>query len=340
MNSSVIRWRRASASAAVLTAALVSMLFLAARSSAQLPQCNFGTRTRPVIGLPGDFAGRALRGGALDAALKANPNATARYSRLFHMTPRMVRLAFSRLHTSVLRHDIQLTVFERRAASSSETIGRRRLLIPARTPAYLFADNTVAILLPGGNPVQYATLDTDDERALTGARSAIVPIERGPVNESDPVSDRDNRDAFSEFLQDSTGGPEKSSMTEDVLAPFAIEALYRWVHGTRRDSGFSLVPVSIEAGGLAMGIHGNSGRYSPIVTDPGAIVLRPGPRGGKVGFGAGSGNESGMTDGPAGSGEIRGEAGVVPEPSPIVALALGASSMGILVCRRRRARLP
>ena len=290
---------------------------------------------RPERLPPGSFLKEPAKDiNELQLQLLKREEVSNRYAKTINMTPRMIRMAFSRLHLTTLPNDQALDVYYCHPTPKGEVIGHKKRRFRAGTKIFALADGTAALIQTCGNPTKQlktlaSIISRDPSKFATGhpADPDLIP----DWDPTEPVLARTNpdialdvRDAvatndFEEIPNSLLNIPEEPNLAITRLAPYSEQTLGEWVRGIPRGSFNFLGPGLGIAGGLAgIGAAISGSKTSPDVVLPAA----PPPSGGTT---------------PPGGGIITPGGGAVPEPGAIGLLSsIFVVSFGFLWLKSRR----
>ena len=287
---------------------------------------------------PGSFLKEPARNiDELQLQLIKRPEVSSRYAHTINMTPKMIRLAFSRLHLTALKSDSYLEVYYCHPTSAGEVIGFKKRRFKTGTKVFALADGTPALIQLCGNPTrQLQTL----ANSLHRSRANIAMGQPGSGDlipdwdPTEPVIARSTPEIaleptsptpvdFEEVPNSLLSIPEEPSLPISRLAPYSEQTLSEWVRGIPRGSFNFLAPGLGIAGGLAgIGFGLTGGRTSDT-----GITLTPNPSSGTTPQGPGPGGVI-IPTGPS----------LVPEPGSIALAIVTAASGGMFWLRTRRSR--
>ncbi|MCW3100960.1 MAG: hypothetical protein JWL77_6578 [Chthonomonadaceae bacterium] len=255
---------------------------------------------------------------ALNRQVQTDRLVAERYARLYGMSPDMVRSAFSKLQLSTLSED---HIYEVHYVHPGEKIGYKLRRVRKGTVIYRMPDGTPALVRVCGNPIR-----ATHPKAVRGAfrrapepgqpESALdfqpyEPLEASASPSPVPSPEMRVGEPYTGFVPlTDLPGPTEIPFTPDVLSPATAAATA--VHTVSSFAGAAPILGALGALGGVAALAGGSGGGGG---GGGGIIIPPGGGGGGVGPAA------------------------TPEPNAVfLGLALLASSGGILVLRRRKAK--
>ena len=246
---------------------------------------------------PGSFLKEPVQNiDELQLQLLKRSDVSNRYARTINMTPRMIRLAFSKLHLTTLQGDQALEVYYCHPTAKGEVIGYKKRKFKSGTKVFALADGTPAMIQICGNPTRQLktlanSISRDPGKFSTGhpADPSLIP----DWDPSEPVLARanpeialDNRpiittNDFEEVPNALLNIPEEPNLPISRLAPYSEQTLGEWVRGIPRGSFNFLGPALGIAGGLTgIGLSINGGRTpgstGSIPSLPGIDPIIPG----------------------------------------------------------------
>jgi len=251
-----------------------------------------------------------------------DPVVRARFSRIFHLSPEMVRLAFSRMHLTRMPTTTTLQVWY---VHPGERIGYKVLRVRKGTPIFALPDGTPALIQICGNPMRadipnpiQVLLPSATQRALPGLPATakdfdldddtlppyhtppqltLGPLREGGLPEGVPPAEPPD---FVESTEPLPPGPLPTTPTMPVpvqLPSIATDTIEDWL----KNAGMVLFPVIPIFGPLPQ---------KPSLPGPVALPKPPTPI-------------------------IIPKPPLTPEPGPL-ALALAAACTGLYVCLKHR----